>query len=174
MKKSKKQKKLQKVAKILYEEFRTIEKQRYEVDAEAKMVEELNQLDWVEYDQKVSNKFQNFVLSIIKLKEKVRVVIKDNSIYINGNLNADISKSYSVGPSNDDIIDIRINDKGFNMSRNYGPLVCYQDPGMYEFLVEKIREKTKDINRQLLFDIMDDVMLKTNLNRESNLEQILD
>jgi hypothetical protein len=171
--KDKKGKKLQKVAKFLYEEFRGIEKSRYENEALVKESEQI-ELNYAEFDENVSNKFKIFILNLIKLKDKIRVEIRSHCIFINGNLDGFDRNSMSMSKASiDDVIDIRITKEGFSMSRNYAQTISYKDPNIYSELFEKIQEKSKEINKDILLDMIDDVMVKTNLSRQSNLDEIL-
>lgn len=176
MKKNKKQKyekKWQKIAKFIYTEFKEQEKQRYELQAEVKMTEDINQLNWADYDEKISKKFTNFILNLIKLKDRIRVEIRNDCIYINGNIDNNFQNYKSPSVSPEDIIDIRITQAGFSISRNYGTTISYKDEKIYNLLCDEIKSRSQEINRELLVDLIDDVMIKTNLNRGSNLDQIL-
>lgn len=179
MKKNKKQKKLQKVAKFLYDEFRQIEKSRYEVEASIKESEYIS-LNIMEYDQKVSEKFKNFVLNLTKLKDKIRIGLSENHIQISGNLDPNYNHYNSMvsGPgiknsSSEDYIEIRITDKDFTVSRNYSQPITYKDSNMLNDLVSKIKEKSQEVNKDIIIDMIDDIMVRNNLSRESNLNEIL-
>ena len=175
MKKNKK--KLQKLAQYLYHEFRQIERERY--DAEVKVKEELQpqNLNYNSYDESVSKKFKNFVLNLIKVKDKIRIEVTKDCIYMNGDLdsirtNYNQANKYAV--ASEDVIDIRITKEGFSLCRRYGQSFSFEDNQMYEQLKEQILDKSKEMNKEIIIDMIDDIMLKTNLNRESNLDQILD
>lgn len=172
-KKDKKAKKLQKVAKFLYEEFRGIEKSKYDNEAQLKESESI-ELNYAEFDENVSTKFKHFILNLIRLKDKIRVEVRQHCIFINGNLDGYDRTAINYNkPSSDDVIDVRITKEGFSMSRNYSQTVSYRDSNIYDDLFEKIQEKSKEINKDILIDMIDDVMVKTNLSRQSNLEEIL-
>ena len=178
MKKNKKQKKLQKIAKFLYDEFRQIEKSRYENEAIVKEAEFIS-LNIMDFDEKVSEKFKNFVINLIKLKDKIRISVSENQISISGNLDPNYSNYNSMvgGPgiksSGEDYLEIRITNQDFTMSRNYSQPITYKDPNIYIELVSKIKEKSQEVNKDIIIDIIDDIMVRNNLSRESNLNEIL-
>lgn len=178
MKKNKKQKKLQKIAKFLYDEFRQTEKVRYENEAMLKEAEIIS-LNIMEYDEKVSERFKNFILNLIKLKDKIRINITETDIRISGNLDPNYSNYNNIvsmpglKTSNEDYVDIRISHQDFTMSRNYSQPITYKDPNMFSVLVDKIKEKSQEVNKDIIIDMIDDIMVRNNLSRESNLNEIL-
>lgn len=175
MKKNKK--KLKELAGYLYQEFRQLERERY--DAEVKVKEELQpmSLNYNSYDEEVSKKFKNFVLNILKVKDKIRIEVSRDCIYINGDLDSvrtSSSQQNKYAVNSEDVIDIRITKDGFSFCRRYGQTFSFEDKSIYDELKDQILEKSKKLNKEILIDMIDDIMVKTNLSRSSNLDEILD
>lgn len=165
-KKDKKNKKYTKIAELIYKES-----QKLKYDNEPCVKTESIDINICDYDEKLSNKFENFILNLITLKDKIRIEMRSDCIYINGNLNNNYNNSKNIGI--DDILDIRITPEYFTISRNYNSSVSYKDNYIFNRLKNDIVEKCKEINHNLLVDMIDDVMIKTNLNRGSNLDKLL-
>lgn len=170
-----KNKKLAKLAKFIYEEIKNIEKTYTDSLPQPTDINHKS-LNYNQYDEQVSEKFKNFILNILKVKDKIRIEISDSFIYINGDLNSVRSSNNQSQKyiSSEDIIDIRISKDGFSFCRGYAQTFSYDDKQMYDELYDELLERSMQINKDIIIDMIDDIMVKTNLSRGSNLDKILD
>jgi hypothetical protein len=167
-----KTKKIKKLAKFIFNEVEGMNrKKRYESDA-IPMKENVSQSN-CEYDKEVSDKFFNFVCNLMKLKTYLSIDIYDEHISINGDLDR-VKYSNSISKYNsEDIIEIKIDKTGFRVRRSYGNYLNYLDSEMLEKLKPMLVEKNKIVSKEMIIDIIDDIMVKTNLSRENNLDELL-
>jgi hypothetical protein len=167
-----KAKKLKKLAKLIFNEVEeNNRKQRLKSDIMP--VSESYTHTYCEYDQEVSDKFFNFVCNLIKLKNHLSIEIYEDYINIGGDLDR---VKYSNSPSkynSEDIIEVKIDKNGFRVRRSYGNYLNYLDGEMLEKLKPMLVEKNKIISKEIIIDIIDDIMVKTNLSRENNLDELL-
>jgi hypothetical protein len=160
-----KKKNLKKLAKLLYKEARDYET-KFQESIPTKS--EINRCDSLEYDEEISNKFYNFVCNLVKLRDRLNVNVSERYIGIDGNINQPTG-----GKLKEDYIDIRIYESDFSVTRNYSRSYSFKDPHMLERLKPQLFSKFKEISKESLLDIIDDVMVTTGLSRENNLEEIL-
>lgn len=170
----KKSNKMKKMAAILYQEMKKIDTCKNEPDMEMKQPLSCTDINFLDYDDKMSDRIYNFILSLLKVKDKIRIEVREDNIYINGNIN-NLKKSNSNSNTlqYDDILDIRVSKESVSISRNYNNSVSYKDPNIYDRIYNIMLEKSKQINKDILNDIIDDVMLKGNLTRENNIDELL-
>ena len=137
-------------------------------------------IDYIEYDSEISNRFYKFTCNIIKLKDKINLHISDDSITINGSLDGKPNPngypyaSFSFGGSSDDYLDIQINKDGFRISRGYASKINYKDDTMLGKLKKELKERNKSASKDSIIEMIDDIMVKTNLSRDHNLYEILE
>jgi len=167
-----KTKKIKKLAKFIFNEVEGMNrKKRYASDT-IPMKEEVSQSN-CEYDKEVSDKFFNFVCNLMKLKTYLSIDIYDEHISINGDLDRTTPNSSMSKYNNEDVIEIRVDKAGFRVRRSYGNYLSYSDNQMLEKLKPMLIEKNKVISKQIILDTIDDIMVKTNLSRENNLDELL-
>ena len=132
-------------------------------------------IDYLDYDEEISNKFFKFACSIIKLKDKINLSITESTIIINGSLDGKQNppSAFSFGTP-DDFLDVCVTKEGFRMSRGYCSKISYKDESMLDRLRSDLKERNISASRDSIIDMIDDIMVKTNLSRESNIDEILD
>jgi hypothetical protein len=166
-----KTKKLKKISKFIFNEVeKRNKKQRLN---EATPLVESRTHSYCEYDKEVSDKFFNFVCNLIKLKNHLSIELFDEYIGISGDLDR---VKYQSSPNkyvSEDIIEIRIDKDGFRLRRSYSNYLNYLDSEMFQRLKPRLVEKNKIVSKEMIIDIIDDVMVKTNLSRENNLDELL-
>ena len=164
-----KTKKLKKLAKFTFEE---VEKSRIEREARYSLKEESLHNHICEYDKAVSNKISNFILNLIKLNSKISIDYQPNYINIHCNL-SQFRKYNSNVPTKEESIDIKIDQNGFKVRKDYENPISYQDPNFLESIRPLLLEKIQKISKESIFEVMDDVLVLTKLSRENNLDEIL-
>jgi hypothetical protein len=167
-----KTKKIKKLAKLIFNEVEGMNrKKRYASDT-IHIKEEVSQSN-CEYDKEVSDKFFNFVCNLMKLKTYLSIDIYDEHISINGDLDRTTPNSSMSKYNNEDVIEIRVDKAGFRVRRSYGNYLSYVDDQMLGKLKPMLIEKNKVISKEIILDTIDDIMVKTNLSRENNLDELL-
>ena len=164
-----KKKKIKDLAKQIVKFNREYDRKRY--DKEVPVPEDLgNSLNYCEYDEKVSDKFSKFVLNLIKVKDKMTIDMYEKSfnIYCDLNRYKNNTKNY-----NEESFDIKIDEIGFRIRRNYSNYTSYKDPNIFNNLKELVIEKNKIVSKELILNTVDDLIVELNLSRENNLEEIL-
>jgi hypothetical protein len=164
-----KKKKIKDLAKKLVKFGREYDRKRYNEEPVA-LKEDSSDLNYCEYDEKVSQKFSKFVLNLIKLKDKISINLYEYGFDIFCDLNKfkNGSKNYS-----ENTFDIRIDKIGFKIRRNYSNWTAYKDSEIFNSLKEQIVEKNKIVSKELLFETVDELTVELNLSRENNLDEIL-
>jgi hypothetical protein len=167
-----KTKKFKKLAKLIFDEVEENNRKNRYLSDTIPMKEEVSQSN-CEYDKEVSDKFFNFVCNLMKLKTYLSIYIYDEHISINGDLDRATPNSSMSKYNNEDVIEIRVDKTGFRVRRSYGNYLNYLDSDMLEKLKPMLIEKNKVISKQIILDTIDDIMVKTNLSRENNLDELL-
>ena len=121
-----------------------------------------------ECDPEVVDKMFTLITGLIRFKDKINFNINDDSINIYGNL-----EQFKSTKSNlEDYIEITVNKEGFRVSRR-----CYnlrfKEPNLFDKLLPTLMELNQSVSGMLLEEMVDDVMVKTKLSRDSNLEELL-
>lgn len=163
-----KKKKIKDLAKQIVKLGREYDRKRYESPRELK--EDESNLDYCEYDEKVSEKFSKFVLNLIKIKDKISIDLFEHSFNIHCDINRfkNSNKNYT-----ENTFDIKVDKFGFRLRRNYSNYTSYKDSNMFELLKEQIIEKNKIVSKELILETVDDLTVELNLSRDNNLEEIL-
>lgn len=163
-----KKKKIKDLAKQIVKLGREYDRKRYQEPVAIK--ESDSDLNYCEYDEKVSEKFSKFVLNLIKVKDKISIDMYENSFSIFCDLNRykNNTKNY-----NEESFDIKIDKVGFRIRRNYSNYISYKDPDIFNSLRCQIIEKNKIVSKELILNTVDDLIVELNLSRENNLEEIL-
>lgn len=163
-----KKKKIKDLAKQIVKLGREYDRKRYQEPVAIK--ESDSDLNYCEYDEKVSERFSRFVLNLIKVKDKINIDMYENSFNIFCDLNRykNNSKNY-----NEESFDIKIDKVGFRIRRNYANYTSYKDPNIFDSLKDQIIEKNKIVSKELILNTVDDLTVELNLSRDNNLEEIL-
>jgi hypothetical protein len=167
-----KTKKFKKLAKLIFDEVEE-NNRKQRLKSELMPVTESYTHTYCEYDQEVSDKFFNFVCNLIKLKSHLSIEICEDSINIGGDLDRVTYSNTPTKYNSEDIIEVKIDKTGFRVRRSYGNYLNYLDSEMLQKLKPMLVEKNKIISKQIILDTIDDIMVKTNLSRENNLDELL-
>jgi hypothetical protein len=128
-----------------------------------------------EYDPEVSEKFRKLVLNIIQYKENIIINIIDNRFSVSTNDVNVIKNSYMPKSKNyneDDYLEIMVDEKGFYINLGYRKRSRHADDKMFKDLSPAIRERLKEINFENFDDIWNDVMKKSGVIRDNNLDEL--
>ena len=160
-------KKLKKIAKIISNEVNVYPTKQCEEEFRA------------EYDSEVSKKFKKLVLNIIQYKENININILDDRFSISSN---DIniiktnympnSKYVSSSQSEDNFLELCVNNQGFYVNLGYRKRSRYTDDKIFDELLPLIRERSKEINSENFNDIWTEVMMKSGVMRDNNLDEL--
>ena len=156
-----KKRKLKKLAKLISNQQQT--DNLYSKKTNSIVMEKKEEMQRCSFDKEVSDRFFNFIYNIIKLKSYIDINIFDSCISISGDL------SQSTSNKNQDFyINIMIDKEGFRLNR-----ISYCDDTLFDRIRPAMIEKDKIVSKEIINDIMDDIMVKTNLSRENNLDELL-
>ena len=137
----------------------------------------------LDYDEEISDKFYEFISNLMEIEDRLNITIEGNCISIYSDMDSfnipsttnqsSTSNSKKLRPS-EDILNVMITSVGFRISRQYSQQAFYKDDKMFDRLNPVIIEKNKIRNKNLMIKIIDDVMIKTNLVRNINLDKLLE
>ncbi len=160
-------KKLKKIARLISREVHVYPSKQNEEEFRA------------EYDSEVSKKFKKLVLNIIQYKENININILDDRFSISSN---DIniiktnympnSKYVSTSQSDDNFLELCVNNQGFYVNLGYRKRSRYTDDKIFDELLPLIRERSKEINSENFNDIWTEVMMKSGVMRDNNLDEL--
>lgn len=168
-----KKKKIKKLARLLHKEVETQRREREEKYS-IKETSISSQSHVCEYDEEVSNKVFNFILNLIKIQSKLSLDFNQDYINIHCNLNQfRKSNSNPNYPTKEESIEISVNHGGFRIRRDYDNFISFQDENFLVNLKPHLIEKYEQISKETIKEIMDDVLIITNLSRECNLDELL-
>ena len=159
------------------------EKERYS-QSEMKAVDSIEEYERAECNPEIQKKFLTLVTNLVSVKHVLGININKDSISISGNLDNFKSKpSYGSGYTNsskslkssssEDYVEIRIDRKGFKISRDYRINLSFKDETLFDNILPIIVEKNKTISNELLDNTIDDIMVITKLSRSNNLDELL-
>jgi hypothetical protein len=159
-----KKKKLKKIAKYIHEIVSTPKKE---------MATE--HIEYITYDLEVSNKTKRLILDLIEYPDTVNLNFSNDSITLSVGDITQIKKPTKNQLYNDDnYLEIRIEkDKGFTINFSYRKRTNYEDKEIYSELIDVIKKRVTEINRQNFIDIWDKVMIESGIARDNNLEELL-
>lgn len=174
-----KKKKIRKISNKIFS-LMNKEKSKYEKKLQSNVIES-NGIHYCEYDEQTLSKIKSFIINLLKLENHLRVDIHDNGISMNCDLYPFIKKQnntnqYSGSKSlvtNDDNISVEINKHGVCIRKSYSKYVSYKDQNLLEEMRPIFTDRLKDLSKDTLTNIIDDVMIITNLSRDTNLDEIL-
>jgi hypothetical protein len=166
-------KKLKKLAKFIHEVGRVNRMKRLEIEDRCIPATPIfSQSHICDYDEEISNKVSNFILNLIKLQSKLNLDFNENCINIHCDL-TQFMKSTSNRSIKEEHIEISISSEGFRLRRNYDNYISFRDENFLEILKPHLVERYKKISKENIKEIIDDVMIITNLSRENNLDELL-
>jgi len=151
-----KEKKLKKIAKLITNHLET-----------PKLVRE--QEYRAEYDADVSEKLKKFIINVIQL----HINVDDNRFCISANDIKTIKKSNINNKiSDDNYLEISVDDKGFYLNYGYRKRSRYTDETMFNELLPIIKKRNKEINSENFNEIWEEVMIDSGIMRDNNLNEL--
>lgn len=162
--KKKKTKKIQKIAQIIYNEVTMLQK------SEVVMREKS---EYSLYDREVSEKTKQLILNLICYNEVLRITFTDDEFSISIPDITNIKKRPKNTIYNDDnYLEITVSKEGFSFNYAYHKRSYYQDTHMFDELIDTIKQRLIEINRENFTDILSTVLQQSGIIRDSNLEQL--
>ena len=162
--KKKKTKKLQKIAQIIYNEVSMLQK------SEVVMREKP---EYSLYDSEVSEKTKQLILSLICYNEGLRITFTEDEFSISIPDITNIKKRQKNTLYNDDnYLEITVSKEGFSFNYAYHKRSYYQDTQMFDELIDTIKQRLIEINRENFTDILSTVLQESGIIRDNNLEQL--
>lgn len=161
-----KKKKLKKIAKYIHEIVSSPKKE---------MLGE--HIEYIPYDLEVSNKTKRLILDLIEYPDAVNLSFSNDSIALSVSDITQIKKMPTKNQlyNDDNYLEIRIEKgKGFTINFSYRKRTNYEDKEIYSELIDLIKKRVTEINRQNFIDIWDKVMKESGIIRESNLDKLFD
>jgi len=161
-----KKKKLKKIAKYIHE-----------IVSAPKAIPVEDKIRYIPFDLEVSNKTKKLVLDLMEYPDGVNVNFSEDTISL---ASSDITqikkkiKSSNTVYNDDNYLEIHIEkNKGFTINLSYRKRTNYEDKNIYKDLIDIVRSKVIEINRQNFIDIWDKVMIESGIARDNNLEELL-
>jgi hypothetical protein len=161
-----KKKKLKKIAKYIHE-----------IVSAPKAIPVEDKIRYIPFDLEVSNKTKKLVLDLMEYPDGVNVNFSEDTISL---ASSDITqikkkiKSSNTVYNDDNYLEIHIEkNKGFTINLSYRKRTNYEDKNIYNDLIDIVRSKVIEINRQNFIDIWDKVMIESGIARDNNLEELL-
>lgn len=164
-----KEKKLKKIAKLISNQLHTIEAPIREVEYRA------------EYDSEVSDKLKKFILNVLQYKENLSMNISEKHFSISTNdikniKKSNTSNSYSNGKiysgSDENYLEIFVDDKGFYLNYGYRKRSRYSDDEIFNELLPLVKQRNKEINSENFNEIWEEVMIESGIMRDNNLDEL--
>ena len=162
-----KKKKFKKIAKLVYDEMMLHQ-------SAPKLIRE--KVDYVPFDSEVSTKTKKLILGLVSYNEGVNINFSDDEFIISTQDITNIKKKYSRNTlySEENYLEICVSKEGFTINYAFKKRTNYEDKDMYNELIDIVKEKLKDINRENFTDIWSKVMQESGIMRDSNLEGLLE
>lgn len=167
-----KKKSIKKLARLLYEESRKLEKERsIREDYESSF-------EWCDFDQEVSNKFKKLISNISNYAQNVNLRINEERIVISTDDYKSIKKPSLRTPrgrpiNEDSHLEILVlKDIGFTISQGYMCRTSFRDTNIYVQLRKELSERLKQINSENFNNIWSNLMTETGMSRDNNLDEI--
>lgn len=161
-----KKKNFKKIAKLVYDEMMLHQNS-------PKLMRE--KVDYVPFDSEVSSKTKKLILGLVSYNEGVNINFSDDEFIISTQDITNIKKKYSRNTiySEENYLEIFVSKEGFTINYAFKKRTNYEDKDMYNELVDIVKEKLKDINRENFTDIWSKVMQESGIMRDNNLEELL-
>ncbi len=129
-------------------------------------------LDWCEYNEDVSNKFTNLILSLVNCKsDNLSISLNESGIYIRSDDYTCIRKPGRGGYSDENNSNISIYKNGFTITKGYTRNCGFHDPKMFDSVFDTFKKAITDRHSHCFDSINNDVMKL--FNRENNLDELL-
>lgn len=165
-----KKKDLKKISKYLYGD---IQARQNSPIKEQERVEEYK----CEYDINVSNKLKKLITNLLNYPDNFNVDYTEHSITLRIDDVKSVKKVIKASniiqsEENHLIIEIRKN-QGFMLNLGYRKMTRYKDIGIYDEIIDQIKDKVKEINFNNFNDIWEVIAKESGVLRDSNLEDIL-
>jgi hypothetical protein len=162
-----KKKKLKKIAKIIYSHVSTLKRSTSHIR---------EKVDYLPFDGDVSKKTKNLILNLISYNENVNINFSDDEFVISAYDITNIKKKQSGNTTlnDDNYLEIVVTKDGFSLNYAYSKRSHYKDKSIYSDLIDTVKEKVKEVNRQNFTEIWDKVMKESGIIRDNNLEQLFD
>lgn len=162
--KKKKEKKLQKIAQIIFNEVSLLQK------SETSMREKL---DYCLYDSQASEKAKQLILSLITYNHGLRINFSPEEFSISIPDITNIKKKQKSTLYNDDnYLEITVNKEGFSFNYAYYKRTHYQDTKIFNELIDTIKQRVIEINRENFTEILSTVLQESGIIRDNNLDQL--
>lgn len=159
-----KENKLKKIAKLISKQLNTIEAPLREVEYRA------------EYDSEVSDKLKKFILNVLQYKENLSINISEKHFAISTNDIKNIKKSNSNHNgklcSDDNYLEIFVDEKGFYLNYGYRKRSRYTDDEIFNELLPLVKQRNKEINSENFNEIWEEVMIESGIMRDNNLDEL--
>ena len=159
-----KEKKLIKIAKLISSQLNYTESPTREVEYRA------------EYDSEVSDKLKKFILNVIQYKENLNITISEKHFSISTNDIKNIKKSNSNHNSklcsDDNYLEIFVDEKGFYLNYGYRKRSRYTDEEIFNELLPLVKQRNKEINSENFNEIWEEVMIESGIMRDNNLDEL--
>jgi hypothetical protein len=164
-----KERKLKKIAKLISYQLHAIEAPIREVEYRA------------EYDSEVSDKLKKFILNVIQYKENISITVSEKHFTISTNDIKNIKKSNSNNHSNsinkysgsdENYLEIFVDDKGFYLNYGYRKRSRYTDEEIFNELLPLVKKRNKEINSENFNEIWEEVMIESGIMRDNNLDEL--
>lgn len=161
-----KKKKFKKIAKLIHDEVMSqqrLKKPSYE------------KVDYIDYDSDVSDKTKKLILGLTSYNEGVHIDFSENEFIISTQDITNIKKKRSKNAlyNDDNFLEICVTKEGFTINHAFQKRTHYGDKKMYKELIDIVKERVKEINRENFTDIWTKVMQESGIMRDSNLEDLL-
>ena len=161
-----KEKKLKKIAKLISNQLHAIESPIREVEYRA------------EYDSEVSDKLKKFILNVLQYKENLSINISEKHFTISTNDIKNIKKNHSnsnnskYSVSDENYLEISVNEKGFYLNYGYRKRSRYTDEEIFNELLPLVKQRNKEINSENFNEIWEEVMIESGIMRDNNLNEL--
>jgi hypothetical protein len=155
-------KKLKKIAKIISNEVNVYPVKQSEEEYRS------------EYDSDVSDKLKKLVLNLIQYNENISINITDDRFVVSSNdINSIKNSSIPTrSMSDDNYLEILVSTEGFTLNLGYKKRSRYADNKIFNELMPLIKERLKEINSINFDEIWCDVMKKSGVIRDNNLDEL--
>ena len=127
-----------------------------------------------EYDSDVSDKLKKLILNLIQYNENININIADDRFVVSSN-DINTIKNSSIpnrSLSDDNYLEILVSTEGFTLNLGYKKRSRYADNKIFNELIPIIKERLKEINSFNFDEIWCDVMKKSGVIRDNNLDEL--
>lgn len=168
-----KNKSVKRLAKLLFEESRKLEKPlSIREDFESSH-------DWCDYNKEVSMKFKKLISNTLSYAQNLNIRVKDDRITISSDdyrsIKNSSSRSHPVRPHiEENHLEIQIiKDLGFTINQGYVSRTSFRDKNIYCEIKDQVINRMREINSESFNKIWSSIMTETGLSRDNNLDDIL-